>query len=83
MPVKSTWVKAMSLYDLYDSFHPVYTRIQCAKGGKRRVETGKRDRWGRLLPHSGELPEPTEHGRKGGLKRALTGKKVNGKYVKE
>lgn len=73
----------MSLYDLYDSFHPIYTRKQAQRGGQRRVETGKRDRWGRLLPRSGKLPEPTNHGRAGGLKRALTGRRENGKYVKE
>jgi len=60
----------MALYspDTYEPFHKKYTHEQRVNGGKKRVSTARRDRWGRLLPNNDTvLPEPINHGRPGGL----------------
>lgn len=74
-----TSMDALSLYDphRFDAESPANVR-----GGRARAK-GMRDRWGRLLPRWGTLPEPVAHGRAGGLKRHATGKRVKGKFVKE
>ena len=70
-----------SLYSAYDSYYS--TRLSPTQlGGVNRVKTARRDRWGRLLPKSYDLPKPECHGRQGGIKRAATAKRINGKFAK-
>lgn len=62
-----------SLYDpaRYDTFHPVYTREQCRRGGLKSVQGCKRDDYGRFAPRNDtvSISLPVDHGRAGGLAR--------------
>lgn len=57
-----------SLYDpaRYDSMTPANVI-----GGINRAKAARRDRYGRFLPQSHDLPEPDRHGAAGGQARAI------------
>ena len=63
----------ISLYDpsRYDKVHTHYTHGQSVKGGKKRANAARRDRWGRMLPQDNtvSIPDPVEHGKAGGKAR--------------
>lgn len=68
---------ATSIYDptLWDTLTPANVL-----GGRSRAIKACRDKWGRFLPASGELPAPVQHGRAGG-KATLA--KYGREYFKE
>jgi hypothetical protein len=74
----------MALYspDVYEPFHKKYTHEQRVNGGRKRIQSAKRDRWGRLLPNDGMLPAPMDHGVKAGKIRAANAKRIKGKFAK-
>ena len=62
-----------------------YTRTQRVNGGKKRASTAKRHAYGFFLPDSADtvlLSENYIHGQAGGIKRAITGKRIRGRYIK-
>ena len=75
----------MSLYSEYDNFYQVNTP-PTVLGGKNRALKALRDKYGRFMPDDDwrrdcwELPEV--HGRQGGLKRAATAKRNQGKFAR-
>jgi hypothetical protein len=75
----------MSLYSEYDNFYKAHTPPHIL-GGKNRAVKAVRDRYGRFLPTEPwrqDFHEPTEpHGRAGGLKRAATAKRQQGKFAR-
>lgn len=71
-----------------DTVHTNIKNTRCQNGGRVRAKTAKRHpAYGIFLPDvmlwDNLFPSTYQHGRAGGLKRAQTGKKINGKYVKE
>ena len=74
----------MSLYSTYDAFYA--ENIPPARlGGINRAIKARRDKYGRFMPRDEflqsmwELPE--RHGRAGGLKRASTARRINGRFA--
>ena len=76
----------MSLYSLYDTLAPRFNHEQRVNGGKKRAATGKRDKLGRLMPNditrcqTWTLDE--NHGIKAGKIRAMTAKRIKGRFTK-
>lgn len=75
----------MALYtpEVYETLHAIYTKEQCQNGGKKRAATAKRDRFGRMLPKDGDLPEPSKHGQAGGQARTIKAlRDARGRFTK-